>query len=110
MPLVLAFLLLPVPVALLAAGMALDGHRSLPRLHMALRLPLRSRRRPALPGGTRRDFFGDRVGADVTAPLPAPRARVQTPAPAVPESRPAAPAPAPVAREEAPVSGASRAA
>ena len=83
MPSALLYLLLPVPVALMAAGLALEG-RGLPRLRR------RPRTRSAVPGGTRRDFFGDSLGTDVTGPLAAPREQ-----PAVPVATPA-PKPAPV--------------
>ena len=84
MPSALLYLLLPVPVALMAAGLALEG-RSLPRLRRRGR-----RTRSAVPGGTRRDFFGDSLGTDVAGPLAAPREEAVVP---VVE---ASPAPAPV--------------
>jgi hypothetical protein len=71
MPSVLLYLLLPIPVALMAAGLALEGHRGLPRLRR------RPRTRTAVPGGTRRDFFGDCIGADIAPPQAAPRPQVR---------------------------------
>ena len=97
MPSALLYLLLPVPVALMAAGVALGG-RGLRR---------RPRTRSAVPGGTRRDFFGDGIGAmDVSAPLAAPREEPVVPAPATPAPAPvmgprAVPDPAPAGAERA---------
>ena len=73
MPSALLYLLLPVPVALMAAGLVLEG-RGLPRLRRG------PRTRSAVPGGTRRDFFGDSLGTDVTGPLAAPRDEPVVPA------------------------------
>ena len=103
MPSFVLYLLLPVPVALMAAGIALEGHRGLPRLRR------RSRTRTAVPGGTRRDFFGDGVGTDVVAtPVAASPQRaepaVAAPAPAAPEpvmGPRAVPDPAPQGAERA---------
>jgi hypothetical protein len=102
MPSVLLYLLLPVPVALMAAGIALKGRPG-------LRRPQRRRRtRAAVPGGTRRDFFGDCVGADVAAPVAAPREQPVVPAPAPSVAQPApvmgpraVPDPAPAGAERA---------
>ena len=84
MPSALLYLLLPVPVALMAAGLVLE-RRGFPRLRRG------PRTRSAVPGGTRRDFFGDGIGTDVVGPLAAPRTE------RVADAQPAtAPAPAPV--------------
>ena len=99
MPSALIYLLLPVPVALMAAGLALGGR--------GLGVRRRPRTRSAVPGGTRRDFFGDGIGAiDGSAPLAAPREPV-VPAPApTPQPAPvmgprAVPDPAPAGAERA---------
>jgi hypothetical protein len=85
MPSFLVYLLLPVPVALMAAGLALEGRHGLPRLR-------RRRTRTAVPGGSRRDFFGDGVGTEVVATPVAPKRE----APAAPaRDVPAAPAAVP---------------
>lgn len=91
MPSFLLYLLLPVPVALMAAGIALEGNRGLPRLRR------RSRTRTAVPGGTRRDFFGDGVGTDVVATPVA--SSPERPQPAIAAPAAASPVPAPVAPE-----------
>src|SRR4051812_9877869 len=100
MPPALIYLLLPVAVALMAAGLALGGR--------GFGVRRRPRTRSAVPGGTRRDFFGDGIGAtDVSAPLAAPReepvvaSRAPAPQPPPVMGPRAVPDPAPAGAERA---------